>query len=276
MMTPEVKQIYLVGFMGAGKTAIAKETKRLFFSTFVEMDQVLEEREGMTINEIFAEKGEDYFRLAESILLKELSEYPKPLIVSCGGGIVKNPKNIEIMKATGVVFYLKASAETIYKRLKDTNNRPLLAEKMDVESIQALMDERAPLYEAAADYTLVNDGVPVREIAEKVGHWYRAWMANYKRVTNTTTENGLDAPFANDQPLAINPYDPEYWKPYMQYELPTERLTVINEENSRDVRREQWKYSRIILDEENGMYSSFLTDEEEDRTSCREQRKWTH
>lgn len=274
MMVHEVKQLYIIGFMGSGKSAIAKETKRLFFSPVVEMDATIEEREGMTINEIFEKKGEDYFRLVETMLLKELSETDQHMVISCGGGIVKDPKNIEIMKATGVVFYLKASAQTIYDRLQNDDSRPLLKDKKDVASIQAMLDEREPLYEAAADFTLVNEVVPVREIAEKVAHWYRAWMADYKRKTNTGTENFDDVPYSADAPKAINPIDNQnMWSEYIQYELPTDRLTLTTPENARSVRREQWKYTRIILDEKQGMYSSFLADEEEERTSTRENRR---
>ena len=89
-------------------------------------------------------------------------------VVSCGGGVVVRPENIDYMKKNGRVFYLKTSPETVYNRVKDSTNRPILNGNMNVEYIAGLMEKRRALYEGAADITITTDGKSVDEITDEI------------------------------------------------------------------------------------------------------------
>ena len=157
--------LYLIGFMGSGKSTVSKYLETHMHMKRIEMDQEIEKREGRSIVDIFAEKGEDYFRQKETELLEEIAGMDQ-IVVSCGGGIIKSAKNREIMKRSGKVVLLDASPAVILERLKDKNDRPLLKGRMSEEGIRELMDERRPLYEAAADEIIVTDGLSAASIAK--------------------------------------------------------------------------------------------------------------
>ncbi len=149
--------IFLIGFMGSGKTTISEYLNNTFAMKSVEMDCVIAEREGMSISDIFAVHGEEYFRSLETNLLIEM-QAESNVVVSCGGGVPMREKNIAEMKKHGRVVLLTASPETIYQRVKDSHDRPLLENHMNVPYIAELMAERKEKYEAAADITIKTDG----------------------------------------------------------------------------------------------------------------------
>ena len=159
--------IVLIGFMGAGKTTISDYLSTVFDMEIVEMDQVIEEREEMSIPDIFATYGEEYFRNLETSLLKEL-QTGKNCIISCGGGAALREENVREMKKNGRVVLLTASPETIYERVKDSNDRPLLNGNNNVEYIAELMEKRREKYEAAADIVIQTDGKTVLQISEEL------------------------------------------------------------------------------------------------------------
>ncbi|MDO4490082.1 MAG: shikimate kinase [Lachnospiraceae bacterium] len=159
--------LYFIGFMGAGKSTVAGYMKRHYSMPLMEMDETLVKREGMTIPEIFAEKGEAYFRQAETDLLKEIAEQTN-MIVSCGGGVVMRPENVEIMKKSGKIVLLTASPESILKRVKGDDNRPLLKGRKTVEGISELMEARRPHYEAAADVVVRTDTQSLKGICQEI------------------------------------------------------------------------------------------------------------
>lgn len=165
--------IFLIGFMGAGKSTVASYLQRHYSVSLIEMDETLVEREGMTIPEIFAQKGEPYFRQAETELLKEIQKGTNT-IVSCGGGVAMRQENVDIMKSNGKIVLLSASPESILKRVKDDENRPLLKGRKTVEGIQELMDARRPFYEAAADCIVRTDTQSLRAICEEIFEKIRA------------------------------------------------------------------------------------------------------
>ena len=140
--------IYLIGFMGVGKSTVAKELNKKLGYKLIDTDEEIESREGKSISEIFATEGEEYFRRLEAELIEEISKQDE-LLISCGGGIIKNEDNIKLMKQSGRVILLEASPEVIYDRVKDYNNRPLLEGKKSVEGIASLLTERQPLYDKA-------------------------------------------------------------------------------------------------------------------------------
>ena len=129
-----MENIFLIGFMGAGKSTVAKTLQEKLKMNLVEMDARIVEEQGMSINDIFAKYGEDYFRDIESRLILDIGKEGNT-IVSCGGGVVVREKNIEYMKQNGKVVYLSATPETIYNRVKDSTDRPILNGHMSVEYI---------------------------------------------------------------------------------------------------------------------------------------------
>ena len=159
--------IVLIGFMGAGKSTIAGELKDKLEMDRVEMDQMIVENRGMSISEIFDEFGEAYFRNLESNTLIELQKR-KQTIVSCGGGVVMREENADHMKKNGRVVLLTAKPETIYERVKDSDERPILNGNMNVEYISGLMEKRKERYEAVADVTVATDGKNVTQICEEI------------------------------------------------------------------------------------------------------------
>lgn len=162
-----MKHIFLTGFMGTGKTTISGSLKELLHMDVIDMDQAIEDMEQMPIREIFAQKGETYFRQCETGFLRKLKE-KEGAIISCGGGVPLRNENVEAMKACGLVVLLTASPETIYERVKDSHNRPLLEQNKTPEYIQELLHKRDPYYKRAADLEVTTDGKSAGQIAEEI------------------------------------------------------------------------------------------------------------
>ena len=135
------QNIFLIGFMGTGKTTVAMEFGKRYAMEVVEMDKHIISREGKSIPDIFAQKGEGYFRNLETKYLKELSSNFNS-IVSCGGGVVLRRENIILMKKRGIVVLLTAEPEEILKRVKDDEERPILRGRKNVSAITELLEER--------------------------------------------------------------------------------------------------------------------------------------
>ena len=131
------------------------------------MDALIVEREGMAISDIFAEKGETYFRDAETALLKDLTE-KKGIIISCGGGAVMRDENAALMKQCGKIVLLTATPETIYERVKDSTDRPILNGNMNVDYIRELMEKRKDRYLAVADVVVATDQKSAEEITREI------------------------------------------------------------------------------------------------------------
>ncbi len=161
------KNIYLIGFMGVGKSTIGRLLAAEMKGQLVEMDETIEAEQGITINEIFAQHGENYFRDLESELVERIAAQ-EGKIVSCGGGAVLREENTANMKKSGTIVFLSATPETIYKRVRYSTNRPLLNGNMNVEYIAGLMEKRRALYEGAADVVIFTDGKETAEIVEEI------------------------------------------------------------------------------------------------------------
>ena len=161
------KQIYLTGFMGTGKSTILNCLHEICGLEKIEMDEQIVREEGMSIPDIFAEKGEEYFRNLETDLVKRISAIEN-VVVSCGGGSVLRDENAALMKENGCIVFLRATPETIYERVKDSTNRPILNGNMNVEYIRELMEKRRPRYEAVADICVDTDGKDVDAISEEI------------------------------------------------------------------------------------------------------------
>ena len=161
------EHIFLIGFMGCGKSTNAACLAEMTGAKQVEMDQMIVENEGMAIADIFKEKGEAYFRELETDLIKSFAGV-KPAVISCGGGAVLKEENVRFMKECGRIVLLTAEPETIYERVKDSTERPVLNGNMNVGYIEELMEKRRPKYEAAADVTIATDGKTSEEICEEI------------------------------------------------------------------------------------------------------------
>ena len=162
-----MKNLFLIGFMGAGKTSVSAGLGRMLGREVVEMDERIAAQEGMSIPELFAQKGEPYFRACETSLLKSFAQ-GAPRIVSCGGGVPLREENVAAMRESGTVVLLTASPEVILERVKDSDERPLLQGHKDVPYIAALMEQRRPKYEAAADITVDTSQLNIEEVCRQV------------------------------------------------------------------------------------------------------------
>jgi shikimate kinase len=162
----KMNNIYLVGFMGTGKTAVGEELARKKKLQFVDLDKLIELKEKRSISDIFAKEKEPYFRRLEKRVLKEVS-LQKNFVVACGGGIVLDKDNINTMKNTGVMFCLSASAEVILKRTSGVTCRPLLNVDNPKEKIELLLKMRAPYY-ACADKTIDTSRLSLKEVVDKI------------------------------------------------------------------------------------------------------------
>lgn len=159
--------IILIGFMGAGKSTVSDYLNTMFAMDVIEMDQLIAEREEMSISDIFDTYGEEYFRNLETNLLVEM-QARRNTVVSCGGGAALRDKNVVEMKKNGRVVLLTADPATILDRVKDSDERPLLNGNKNVEFIGELMDKRREKYEAAADVVIHTDNKSVLEICEEI------------------------------------------------------------------------------------------------------------
>lgn len=156
--------VFIIGFMGAGKSTVSRCLAALCGVHAVDVDERLETRERRVIADIFSEDGEDHFRRLETEYLTEIAQ-GDPCLVSCGGGVVKRPENVRIMKRAGFVVYLAVTAEVSAARISDAQSRPLFK---TVEVARRTMAEREPLYEAAADVRIEAGNRPVSEIAAEI------------------------------------------------------------------------------------------------------------
>lgn len=161
------KNIFLIGFMGVGKSTVAEKLCEVLEAEHVEMDQVIVQQQDMAISDIFDEYGEKYFRRLETDLLREI-QTKENQVISCGGGVVLKEKNVDIMKSCGSIVLLTAEPETIYRRVKHSTDRPLLNGNMSLSYIKELMEEREEAYEEAADIRVSTDNRSVDAIVESI------------------------------------------------------------------------------------------------------------
>ena len=164
------RNIFLVGFMGTGKTSVGRALAARFNWEFVDLDERIEKRQQRRISDIFAVEGEVFFRQLEKEALKQVS-FGDEQVVSCGGGIVIDNENIVLMKQRGILICLSASPEVIYERTRGSSNRPLLNVPDPVARIGELLAQRSRYY-ALAHETLDTSLMSVEEAAEYIEKLY--------------------------------------------------------------------------------------------------------
>jgi shikimate kinase len=166
--------IYLAGFMGAGKSTVGPILANTLGWNFYDLDKVIEKNEGKKVREIFETRGEEYFRKIERELLQKISAEHN-VIISLGGGTMASEENLSLLKKTGRIFYLKASREAIYRRLKYKRDRPALHIDGDfpetredlMELINKLLIEREKFY-LLSDHIILTDNIPVGKTVDKI------------------------------------------------------------------------------------------------------------
>ncbi|MBE7705603.1 MAG: shikimate kinase [Cyanobacteria bacterium SIG29] len=162
--------ISLIGMMGSGKSTIGELLANQLNINFVDTDELIIKREKVSINEIFSTKGETYFREVEANILSNVLDNDNQ-VISTGGGIVTVEKNMELLKGKSITFYLKADDKTLYERVKNSNNRPLLNDVDILNKIKTLLSNREQMYNKA-DYVIKTDNKTpnevVKEIIEKI------------------------------------------------------------------------------------------------------------
>lgn len=164
------RNIVLVGFMGCGKSTLARILGEKLGWATISTDARIEEKEGRRIAEIFKDSGESYFRKLEHQTVMDIAA-SQGVIVDCGGGVVLNPENIKSLKKTGTVIYLSCNPKEIYRRVTMQPKRPLLDVPDPMAKIEALLKERQPLYEQADMTFDTSDGNlswVAQEIIEKL------------------------------------------------------------------------------------------------------------
>lgn len=160
--------VALIGFMGAGKTAVARILAEKMGKRLVELDGLIEQRAGKPIARIFQEDGEIAFRQLEIDITKEVIA-GKNQVIACGGGIVLNQINTDRLKKGAVVVYLSASPEAVLKRVSADNMvRPLLEKKDKALAIREMLNFRQPLYERAADITIDTSELDIGAVVGQV------------------------------------------------------------------------------------------------------------
>ena len=157
--------------MGTGKAAVGKALAMRLGMKFVDMDDIIEEREGMKISDIFEKKGEPYFRHAEKMVAKDIA-IQSGLVVAAGGGAMVDEENVKNFKSSGVIFCLVATPDKIFERTKGHIHRPLLNVGDPKEKIAELLAKRAQYY-ARADCRIDTTDLSINEVVDKIAGYLK-------------------------------------------------------------------------------------------------------
>ncbi len=169
-MDPANVNLYLVGFMGTGKTTVGRAVAHRLHFKALDSDYEIEKQQGKSIPEIFAQDGEPAFRAMERAFI-EGGHPAQGTLVACGGGLVIQPGMLDLLQSRGVVVCLHATLETILARTSRQRTRPLLAVENPEERIRTLYAAREPIYKKAGT-VILTDARPLQEI---VAHVIRVW-----------------------------------------------------------------------------------------------------
>lgn len=158
-----MRKVYLVGYMGSGKSAIGRRLSYFLRMPYYDMDKEIVRREKMTIPEIFEQKGEAYFRKVETEFLRDFRD--EFCIISTGGGVAINAENRKIMRETGLVLFLDATFPDIWKRIHKDKNRPIV-QRSTKQELEDLFYQRRRYYKSVAHINIRTEGRSLRQIVE--------------------------------------------------------------------------------------------------------------
>jgi shikimate kinase len=161
-----MRNITLIGFMGTGKTVVAREVAKACGLRYVSTDDLIEKREGMKIADIFAKKGEPYFRDIEAIVARKVSA-ASGQVIDAGGGIVTREESIAALKKNGIIICLTARVDVLHARTRGRTHRPLLNCPDPKARIGELLKTRAPFY-AKADMQIDTSDLSIAQVVETV------------------------------------------------------------------------------------------------------------
>ncbi|MBA5866434.1 MAG: shikimate kinase [Nitrospira sp. CR1.3] len=165
---PLFMNIVLIGYRGTGKSSVGKALAARLGRELVSTDSEIVRRAGCSIPEIVAQHGWEYFRDLESDVCRNLADRDQ-LVIDTGGGAIVRPRNVEMLKRNGRLFWLTASVESIAARIGGDTQRPsLTGTKSFVEEIQDVLRERAPKYQAAADHVIPTDDRSIDHLVQLV------------------------------------------------------------------------------------------------------------
>lgn len=162
-----MNNIILIGFMGSGKSTVARSLAKELDKKVIDMDFEIEREEGRSIVDIFAEEGEGYFRALETNYLERLKGKNNKIIAT-GGGIVMKGKNVQLLHHIGTVVFLQADVTHIYNNVKNNTTRPLLQVDNVEEEIRRKLEEREPYYLKAANVIIQTSGKSIQEITNEI------------------------------------------------------------------------------------------------------------
>ena len=165
-MTFDHANIALTGFMAAGKTVVSRRLARSLGWSFVDLDAVIEAGEGLAVREIFASRGERYFREREKAALGQVLDGSEQ-VIALGGGAVVDPDNLRLLKERSLLIWLKVSPQTVLGRTGGSDDRPLLQGPDRLQRIEELFAERESIY-AEADFTLDTDELTVDQVVQRI------------------------------------------------------------------------------------------------------------
>ena len=167
-----MKNIILAGLMGSGKTSVAKELKNILPEfNLIEVDKIIEEKENISINDIFKIKGESHFRKLEKTTIDDVLAKENQ-IISLGGGSLENDFDFETAKKNSIIFYLKANVDILFERIKNNKDRPLLNCENPKEKLTLLLGRREKNYKKA-DFIIDVNKITIKEAAKKIEEIYK-------------------------------------------------------------------------------------------------------
>ncbi|PFA62364.1 shikimate kinase [Bacillus sp. AFS015802] len=160
-----MEPIFLVGFMGVGKTTIGKHLGEVLNLPVIDLDHFIEDREKKTIKDIFHQHGESYFRDLEKRVLLELGN--ENAIITTGGGVVEREENRAFLQGNGFVFHLTCPFDALWGRLEGDKERPLV-QKNSKDQLMNLFERRFPLYESGSSVTIHTEDKSVEEVVQEI------------------------------------------------------------------------------------------------------------
>lgn len=183
--------VYLIGYRGSGKSTVGKVLAHRLDRPFVDTDDLIESESGMTIKEIFATRGEPWFRDLEAKIVSEVSRRPLPSIVSLGGGAILRESTQTVLKATGKCIWLSATAEFLFQRIQSDEStalrRPNLSQSGGFSEVADILRKRMPIYERLSDLTVSVEGKTPDQIGDEISVCVNSDKPEPQRVSRQGT-----------------------------------------------------------------------------------------